>query len=86
VEVFGSGDGKSWYPLKSSEVFEEKKDGTNTGSMTLSFKATYAQFVKVVINNWGTIPSGYPGAGNKPWLFIDEIEVDGPSSAELKGN
>jgi len=23
----------------------------------------------------GRIPSGNPGAGNVPWLFIDEIEV-----------
>jgi hypothetical protein len=54
---------------------------TGKGKMMLSSKAIYAQYVKAVINNWGTIPAGNPGAGNKPWLFVDEIEVDGPSDA-----
>jgi hexosaminidase len=86
AEVFGSGDGKTWYSLKLTDDFEEKKDGTGKGTMTMAFKATYAQYVKVVITNWGEIPAGNPGAGNKPWLFVDEIEVDGPSPAELRGN
>lgn len=29
----------------------------------------------IVAKNFGTIPTGYPGAGNKAWLFADEIEV-----------
>lgn len=86
AEVFGSGDGKTWYSLKMTDDFEEAKDGTGKGKMMMSFKATYAQYVKVVVSNWGTIPAGNPGAGNKPWLFVDEIEVDGPTAEELKGN
>ena len=39
--------------------------GTNTG-----------RFVKVLVKNLGTIPEGNSGAGNKPWLFVDEIEVN----------
>jgi hexosaminidase len=76
AEVLGSGDGKNWYSLKMTDDFEEKKDGTGKGTMTMAFKATYARYVKVVITNWGTIPAGNPGAGNKPWLFVDEIEVN----------
>ena len=86
AEAFGSGDGKNWYSLKITDDFEEKKDGTGKGTMTLAFRSTYAQYIKVVIKNWGIIPEGNPGAGNKPWLFIDEIEVSGPTEAELKGN
>lgn len=86
AEVFGSGDGQTWYSLKLTDDFEENKNGTGKGMMTMSFKATYAQYVKVVIKNWGIIPEGNPGAGNKAWLFVDEIEVDGPSEAELKRN
>jgi hexosaminidase len=86
AEVFGSGDGKTWYSLKLTDDFEETKDGTGKGKMMMSFKATYAKYVKVVITNWGEIPAGNPGAGNKPWLFVDEIEVDGPTATELKGN
>lgn len=84
AEVFGSGDGTNWYSLKLTDDFEDKKDGTGKGTMTMSFKATYARYVKIIIANWGTIPEGNPGAGNKPWLFVDEIEVDGPKDGEMK--
>ena len=84
AEVFGSGDGTTWLSLKMTDDFEETKDGTGKGKMMMSFKATYARYVKVVVTNWGTIPAGNPGAGNKPWLFVDEIEVDGPTEAELR--
>jgi hexosaminidase len=86
AEVLGSGDGQTWYSLKLTDDFDEKKDGTGKGMMTMAFKATYARYIKVVIKNWGIIPDGNPGAGNKPWLFVDEIEVSGPTEAELKGN
>lgn len=33
------------------------------------------RYIKVVAKNKGTIPSPFPGAGNKAWLFVDEIEV-----------
>jgi hexosaminidase len=86
AEVLGSGDGTNWYSLKLTDDFKDKKDGTGKGTMTMAFKATYARYLKVVITNWGIIPAGNPGAGNKPWMFVDEIEVDGPTEAELKGN
>jgi hexosaminidase len=35
-----------------------------------------ARYIKVSIQNQGTIPAGYPGEGHKPWLFVDEIEVN----------
>jgi hexosaminidase len=76
VEVLGSGNSQDWYPLKTTHDFEENKDGTNVGKMTLAFRSTYARYVKVIISNWGTIPPGNPGAGNKPWLFVDEIEIN----------
>jgi hexosaminidase len=76
AEVFGSSDGQTWYSLKLTDDFEETNDGTGKGKMTMSFKATYAQFIKVIITNWGEILAGNPGAGNKPWLFVDEIEVN----------
>ncbi len=85
AEVFGSGDGTTWRSLKLTDDFIESKTGTGNGKMMMSFKATYARYVKVVITNWGTIPEGNPGAGSKPWLFVDEIEVDGPTSEELRG-
>lgn len=35
-----------------------------------------ARYVKIVLKNYGMIPSGLPGAGHKAWLFADEIEIN----------
>lgn len=76
AEVFGSGDGEKWYSLKLTDDFTDKKDGTGKGIMMMPFRKTFARYVKVVVTNWGDIPAGNPGAGNKAWLFVDEIEVE----------
>lgn len=34
------------------------------------------QFIKLVIPNYGVIPEGSQGAGNKAWTFIDEIIIE----------
>ena len=74
VEAFGSADGQSFTTLGLTDDFNEIKDGN--GTMKVSFNNTSARFIKVVVKNWDEIPDGEPGAGNKPWLFVDEIEVN----------
>ncbi|MFD2822245.1 beta-N-acetylhexosaminidase [Lacinutrix iliipiscaria] len=39
-------------------------------------KSTQVRFIKIRIPNYGTIPDGLQGAGNKAWTFIDEIIVN----------
>ena len=34
------------------------------------------RFIKIVIPNYGIIPEGKQGAGNKAWTFIDEIIIE----------
>lgn len=38
-------------------------------------KTIKARYIKASITNFGIIPSQYEGAGNKAWLFIDELIV-----------
>ena len=44
--------------------------------LKFSLPPTEARYLKVLIKNAGTIPAGNAGAGNKAWLFVDEIEVE----------
>ena len=75
VEVFLSGDGKNFSSIGLTDDFIETKGGN--GIMKVEFATIApARFVKVVVKNWGEIPAGNPGAGNKAWLFVDEIEVN----------
>jgi hexosaminidase len=75
MEVFLSGDGKNFSSIGLTDDFYETKTGN--GTMKVEF-ATIApvRYVKVVVRNWSAIPTGEPGAGNKPWLFLDEIEIN----------
>ena len=34
------------------------------------------QYIKVIVKNYGIIPKGEQGEGNKAWLFLDEFEVN----------
>jgi hexosaminidase len=47
------------------------------GQNTISIENTQqCRWLHIVAKNFGTIPAGNPGAGNKAWLFADEIEVE----------
>ncbi|MBL7733732.1 MAG: family 20 glycosylhydrolase, partial [Chitinophagaceae bacterium] len=73
AEVFGSADGQTWTSLKQSSEFSIIDAATGNGGISLSFPATSVRYIKVLVKNNGIIPAGNPGAGNKAWLFVDEI-------------
>ena len=50
------------------------KDENNDQTIQLSAPKT-CRYIRVYAKNYGIIPDGKPGAGNKAWLFVDEIEV-----------
>jgi hexosaminidase len=39
-------------------------------------KPKTCRYINLGVKNYGTIPAGKPGAGEKAWLFVDEIEVE----------
>ena len=70
-----SKDGNQYTTMGTSDIFEASGDAGN-GVMTVNQKSVAARYVKVKLGNYGTIPAGNPGEGNKAWLFVDEIEVN----------
>jgi hexosaminidase len=74
VEIFTSQDGQSFISAGKSEKFELTK-GSN-GIIKVSFTPVSTRYIKVFVKNFGLIPTGLSGAGNKAWLFVDEIEVN----------
>ena len=82
---FHNGKGQWIYAPKTIEIsFPGKKEVIqkalqNTDDLLVNFKTTTkvnAQFVKIKIPNYGVIPDGKQGAGNKAWTFIDEIIIE----------
>ncbi|HEX6846636.1 MAG TPA: family 20 glycosylhydrolase [Chitinophagaceae bacterium] len=75
AEVFISRDGTNFSSVGMTKDFKETRNGN--GVMKVDFTMTApVRYVKVVVKNWGDIQPGNPGAGNKAWLFVDEIEVN----------
>ena len=51
------------------------KDENNLQIINLP-EAKTCRYIRVLVKNFGMIPSGKPGAGNPAWLFVEEIEVE----------
>jgi hexosaminidase len=74
IEVFTSADGNSFTSAGKTSSYSPDKANAYNG--TISMTGTTARYVKVAATNYGTIASGAPGAGNRAWLFMDEIQID----------
>jgi len=74
VEVYGSADGKTFKPLgiadSASQIAGPK------AIMKVDFAPATIRFVKVAVKNTQTVPEGKRGAGEKAWMYLDEIEVN----------
>jgi len=73
VEVFTSTDGKDFTSVGKSSDFTP--DTLTMGWITVPVQKKGARYIKLLAKNYGLIPDGKPGGGNKAWLFADEIQV-----------
>jgi len=72
MEVAYSLDGKKHHLLKEVELSSTDR----IVKITAEFDAVNAKYLKILVPNYGVIPEGKQGAGNKAWIFIDEIIVE----------
>lgn len=75
AEVQISANGSDWTSAGSSSEFVPIPDSPGNGVISINLSGTKTRYLRVIVKNYGTIPVGEPGAGNKAWLFVDEIEV-----------
>ena len=73
IQVATSDNGQNFSSLASIALDAEKDKGKS--KFTVPVNAT-TRFVKVLAQNFGTIPFGAPGAGSPAWLFANEIEIN----------
>ena len=76
VEVSFSSDGKKFDKPIRIKV-DELKDPTKhvVNRVTFEEENIYGRFVKVFVKNMKQLPSWHMAAGQKAWLFVDEITV-----------
>ncbi len=71
-----SEDGITYKNIGESAFTDEKEvKGAVIQPLLFSYKGK-VRFIKLTAINQGTCPSWHPGAGNKSWLFADEIVVE----------
>lgn len=73
VEVFASNDGTNFSSMGKSSQF--RNDTLTMGWINVPTNKQPARYIKLLAKNYGLIPDGQPGGGNKAWLFADEIQV-----------
>ncbi len=74
VSIWGSTDGTNFMPLTSQQLTPPTREGVV--SLDVRWQAKAIQYVKIVAQSYGTIPPNMVGAGDKPWLFVDEIGLE----------
>lgn len=76
IEVYASSNKSSGFKLVGSlPIFEDEKN-ESTVIKKFSIKMpenTKGQYFKVIAKNPKVLPEWHEGAGNPPWIFIDEI-------------
>ncbi|MEP6712232.1 MAG: family 20 glycosylhydrolase [Ferruginibacter sp.] len=72
IEAFVSVDGITFTSAGKSDIFMQVYP---LNKVSVSFQQIQTRYVRVLIKNSGVIPAGSAGAGEKAWLFVDEIEV-----------
>jgi len=75
MQVSISIDGINFKVVGSSSQLIFEKDENSIGHISLKLNEK-GRFIKILMKNSGLIKAGDSGEGNKPWLFIDEIQID----------
>jgi len=73
VSIHYSTNGRSYKVIAEHTV--EKTDG-KVVTVPVVFDKIKVNFIKISVENFGEIPEGKQGAGNRAWLFVDEIIVE----------
>jgi hypothetical protein len=77
VDFFVSSDGKEYgKPSTVLNDIPEQQKGPFTKEFSVAMKGDKVRYIKVVAKNRGICPPWHIGAGQKAWIFADEISVE----------
>ena len=72
-----SRDGKNFITVgKEQNIISDRQDGTVLHDFKSPVIRQRAKYVRVIARNRGTCPPWHPGAGEKAWIFADEIVIE----------
>ena len=71
IDVFISSNGIDFKNIAFADSVKIQSSGR---TIEIPINNDEARFVKVIVKNYGVIPAGKAGEGNKAWLFVDELQ------------
>jgi hypothetical protein len=77
IEFYTSGDGQIFDhagTYNPADVDDMRKDGPVL--LARAFEDLKARYLRIRISNVGICPEGHPGAGQKAWVFVSEVEIE----------
>lgn len=74
VTVQSSDDGINFKTIASKNITLPSKDGAD--AFELQWPTVTTKYLRIIVNPFGLIPPGNPGAGTAAWLFVDEMIVE----------
>lgn len=80
VQVFVSSDGVNYSPAINAKLNyapeEQSMNSPQLVTLTVEVNQPDVKFVRLVAKNLGRIPAWHKARGLKPWIMIDEVELD----------
>jgi hypothetical protein len=76
VKFIVSSDGINWKTVGNQSNAVKQKESVVARDFSTAVKDVSARYVRVAAKNVGTCPPWHPGAGDKAWLFVDEVVVE----------
>ena len=76
VSIYASDNGAAY---KKVDTIEHNVAQDDEAPQVFRFVSNYtfkARYIRIVAENYGTIPEWHLGAGNDSWLFLDEVDID----------
>ena len=73
-EVYVSEDGKQYTLFNKTALPVDRTEGAHIQDLKVTGNAK-ARYVKIIIKNYGKMPSWHLSAGQQAWLFVDEVWV-----------
>ncbi|MFC2168368.1 hypothetical protein ACFLRW_05225, partial [Acidobacteriota bacterium] len=76
VEFLLSEDGNAFSTIKKFPLALEKKNHKSIHVFSEIFNGPGTRYVRILAQNIGHCPQWHPGAGEKAWVFTDEVLID----------
>ena len=80
VQVYVSADGENYSPAINAKLKyapeEQSMNSPQKVKVTVEVNKADVKYVRLVAKNMGRIPSWHKARGLKPWIMVDEVELE----------